>query len=329
QAGAASAGGLRRGGRRGGGGARVRADPAAARAGGGAVRPLAGVLVWPPAVQLRLRAGCRVRRPMLPYVKLRDPHKRSLFNKISIFWATTLCSMFFNVEVVNPENLPAKDDPRQYMYVANHQSFMDILSVFSLRRPFKFISKSEILWIPVVGFAMKRLGHITVTRKSQRSQVHMIRTCLFQLHKGCSVFFFPEGTRTKTGRLRNFKKGAFSIAKKAKVGVVPITVLGTGDIMPAGRELRLFPSRLGVKLIVHPRGTNHDADMFCRRSARTSRTCAGPPSLGRARGGAGGAARGLRRRSEEPVRTSESSCSCDSRFGFPGVPLSPRRRSRR
>jgi 1-acyl-sn-glycerol-3-phosphate acyltransferase len=190
--------------------------------------------------------------PLVPYVWLRDPHRRSLFSKISSIWATTLCSMFFRVEVINAENLPDKDDARKYMYVANHQSFMDILSVFSLRRPFKFISKASILWIPVVGFAMRLLGHITVDRKSQQSQVQMIRRCLLELRKGTSVFFFPEGTRTKSGRLRTFTKGAFSIAKKARVGVVPITVLGTGDIMPAGRELRLFPSRLGVRLIVHP-----------------------------------------------------------------------------
>jgi 1-acyl-sn-glycerol-3-phosphate acyltransferase len=99
---------------------------------------------------------------------------------------------------------------------------------------------------------MNRIGHIIFERGNPSTQSHVVRRCLRELKGGSSVFFFPEGTRTTTGRLRAFKKGAALVAKKAQVGMIPITVLGTGDIMPMGREFRLFPSPLGVKLIVHP-----------------------------------------------------------------------------
>lgn len=190
--------------------------------------------------------------PLTEYVLLADPHRRCLLQDISGLWARTLCRCWFNVEVVNPENLPSPGDPRSYVFVSNHQSFMDILAMFYLRRHFKFVSKQSVIKIPFIGYAMRVIGHIMFQRNDAVAQFGVIRRCLVELRKGSSVFFFPEGTRTRTGRLRQFKRGAAAIAKKAQVGLVPITVQGTGDIMPAGRELRLFPSPRGVRIIVHP-----------------------------------------------------------------------------
>lgn len=68
--------------------------------------------------------------------------------------------------------------------------------------------------------------------------------------KGASLVVFPEGTRSKTGKLAEFKKGAFTIATMAKAQVVPISILGTGDVMPAGKEGTLSPGE--IKVIVHP-----------------------------------------------------------------------------
>lgn len=186
-----------------------------------------------------------------PIVMARDPVKRVMMDKWNRLWAKITVLPFFGVRVINPENLPAVDDDKAYVYISNHQSFMDILSMYFLGRSFKWVSKASIKKIPIIGWAMSLTGHVFLQREDRRSQMKTIRECIDKLKSGASMFFFPEGTRSKTGQLGEFKKGAFSIARKAKVGMVPITVMGTAEIMPPGREFRLFHTP-GVNLIVHP-----------------------------------------------------------------------------
>jgi 1-acyl-sn-glycerol-3-phosphate acyltransferase len=186
-----------------------------------------------------------------PIVLLRDPVKRVLMDKWNLLWAKITTLPFFGVRVINPENLPAADDDKAYVYVSNHQSFMDILSMYFLGRSFKWVSKASIKKIPIIGWAMGLTGHVFLQREDRRSQMKTIRECIDKLKSGASMFFFPEGTRSKTGQLGEFKKGAFSIARKANVGMVPVTIMGTAELMPPGREFRVFHTP-GVNLIVHP-----------------------------------------------------------------------------
>jgi len=186
-----------------------------------------------------------------PFVKLLDPVKRVWTDKCNMLWARVTALPFFAVRVVNPEHLPLVGDSRAYVYISNHQSFMDILSMYFLGRSFKWVSKASIKKIPIIGWAMTLTGHVFLQREDTRSQIKTIRECVYKLKNGASMFLFPEGTRSKTGRLGEFEKGAFSIAKMAHVGIVPITVMGTGDVMPPGREFRIFRSP-GVNVVVHP-----------------------------------------------------------------------------
>ncbi|CAI5537518.1 unnamed protein product [Closterium sp. Naga37s-1] len=205
-----------------------------------------------------------------------------------------------STEVVGVENLPPADAPA--VYVANHQSFLDIYTLFQLRRPFKFISKTSNFLIPIVGWSMFLTGHVPLKRMDKRSQMECLKKCLELLQQGTPVLFFPEGTRTKDGKLSDFKKGAFSIAAKAGVPVVPITLIGTGALMPSGLESTLAatstlpplpplaalpapadssssstaslatkygsPGTKGgvVRVVVHPPITGKDADKLCEQS---------------------------------------------------------------
>lgn len=164
-------------------------------------------------------------------------------------WAKMTISPFFRVKIKGHDNLP-KD--KACVYVANHQSFMDILSVYQLFKPFKFVSKASILKIPLVGWAMRRAKTITIEREDRRSQLNTFRECVEALKKGTSIFVFPEGTRSSDGKLLKFKRGPVSIAKRAKVPTVPLTILGTGRLMPAKKEYLLYQNNCGVKLVVHP-----------------------------------------------------------------------------
>lgn len=84
----------------------------------------------------------------------------------------------------------------------------------------------------------------------RRSQMQCLQQCKNLLGNGASVLFFPEGTRSSDKKMADFKKGAFSVAVKAGAKVVPVTLIGTGDIMPNGKESHLYPGSITV--IVHP-----------------------------------------------------------------------------
>lgn len=106
-------------------------------------------------------------------------------------------------------------------------------------------------------------GHIKLNRIDRRSQLKCLQQCQKVLEKGASVLFFPEGTRSNDKKLSDFKKGAFSVAVKAGVKVVPISLIGTGDVMPNGKEDRLYPGN--IRVVVHPSidTKGADAKMVC------------------------------------------------------------------
>lgn len=136
------------------------------------------------------------------------------------------CVLETCTQVVNASNIPPVEQPA--VYVANHLSFLDIFSLFHLARPFKFISKTSNFFIPIIGWSMFLTGHIMINRTDKKSQIACLKQCGVVLSEGASVLFFPEGTRSDDGRMHGFKKGAFSVAAKAKVPVVPVTLVNTG-----------------------------------------------------------------------------------------------------
>ena len=121
-------------------------------------------------------------------------------------------------------------------------------------------------------------GHVMLNRVDRRSQLKCLQSCIELLSRGASVLFFPEGTRSKDKRLQGFKKGAFSVAVKAGAPVVPITLVGTGDVMPNGAEGEMYAGR--VRIIVHPpiASKGRDADELAEE-ARAAIASALPPEL--------------------------------------------------
>ncbi|KAH0649687.1 hypothetical protein KY284_029599 [Solanum tuberosum] len=194
-----------------------------------------------------------------PFVLLFDRYIRKAHHLVARTWATLTITPFYRVEFEGLENLPSPDTPA--VYVSNHQSFLDIYTLLTLGRNFKFISKTAIFLIPIIGWAMYLMGLIPLRRMDSRSQLECLKRCMDLVKKGASVFFFPEGTRSKDGKLGPFKKGAFSVAAKTGVPVVPITISGTGRIMPAGLEGRVYPG--SVKVVIHKPLKGNDSDVLC------------------------------------------------------------------
>lgn len=181
---------------------------------------------------------------------------------IARIWATWTISPFYRFEFVGLQNLPPGDVPA--VYVSNHQSFLDIYTLLTLGRSFKFISKTSVFVIPIIGWAMFLMGLIPLRRMDSRSQLECLKRCIDCVRNGASVFFFPEGTRSKDGKLGAFKKGAFTVAVKTEAPVVPITLLGARNLMPAGMEGILNSG--SVKVVIHKPLKGKDADVLCNES---------------------------------------------------------------
>ena len=116
--------------------------------------------------------------------------------------------------------------------VSNHASILDILLALSLFKPFKFTSKIENFNVPMIGWLLKINGYVGFDRRDKLSIRAMMRRCEQLLRDGESVFFFAEGTRTKTGNIGVLKHGAFDLAAKLDLPVVPLIFSGTFEAMP-------------------------------------------------------------------------------------------------
>lgn len=116
--------------------------------------------------------------------------------------------------------------------VANHASLVDILVLFDLMRPFKWVSKHENFKIPFVGWNMTMNGYVSLVRGDRVSVQKMLAECGQLLEQGSPVLIFPEGTRTRDGNLQAFKDGAFELAVRHGVPLIPVAVHGTGRALP-------------------------------------------------------------------------------------------------
>ncbi len=126
-----------------------------------------------------------------------------------------------------------KIDPQKtYVIVSNHQSQLDILVAFGLFIPFKWVSKAEIFTVPLIGWNMVLNEYIPIRRGDKKSTLKMMEACERAIAKGSSVYFFPEGTRSKTGELRSFKPGAFILAHKMQTPILAIAINGTKNALP-------------------------------------------------------------------------------------------------
>ena len=140
--------------------------------------------------------------------------------------------IFMKREVIGLENI----DPRKaYVMVLNHNSMVDILSIYNLPLIFKWVSKKEVYRIPIVGQLLFAHGDIVINRASAKEAMQLVHTRgLEWLKKGASVSIFPEGTRSKDREIHNFKAGAFVLAKDAGVPILPIVLDGTNTMVRNG-----------------------------------------------------------------------------------------------
>jgi 1-acyl-sn-glycerol-3-phosphate acyltransferase len=145
-------------------------------------------------------------------------------------WAKGVCWLVgIHVETYFDASLPQGTG---YLLAPNHQSLWDIPVIASLPINFKWISKREVGRIPVVGWAMKAQGSFFVDRRRTGQDINVLREVEAGLRAGACVLIFPEGTRTRTGELLPFKRGAFRAAENTGAPLVPVAISGTYAIAP-------------------------------------------------------------------------------------------------
>jgi len=137
-----------------------------------------------------------------------------------------------------------------YVFMANHESFLDGPMLFMLiRNPLRVLLKKEAFRIPVIGMGMKYVGFIPVDRNKLRGGKQSIDQAVRMMkEKGYSYLIFPEGTRTRDGKLQPFKRGGFFLAVDTQAPIVPVSIRGTFKLMPRGK---FFIKKGKVKVIFH------------------------------------------------------------------------------
>jgi len=167
-------------------------------------------------------------------------------HKVANLWGKILlkiCST--KVQLIGRENI-LRGKPQVFM--ANHQSDFDILITLAyVPGQFRWIAKKELFAIPVFGRAMRGAGYIEIDRQNHDKALQSLDLAALRIREGKSVMTFPEGTRSRNGEIKPFKQGTFYLAIQSGVPIVPISIIGSGEIMPK-RSLKIRPGK--IKLVI-------------------------------------------------------------------------------
>ncbi len=176
------------------------------------------------------------------------------------------CWWGFHYIQVNPfwkykfEGLQNIAEKETYVLVANHQSLWDIMVLYGLNKPYKWVSKESIFKVPFIGWNMFFNQYVKIARGDLKSIKEMMATCKSWLKQGASIMIFPEGTRSPDGEIQEFRDGPFKLASDCKLPVVPIVVDGTHDLLPKGSMLLNFKGNITVRALppVHPKDFDYN-----------------------------------------------------------------------
>ena len=182
-------------------------------------------------------------------------------------WGWFFCRLFLlPVKVEGKENL---DQKQEYIFVGNHQSLFDIFLLEGyLGHETKWMMKKELGRIPIFGYACKCAGFVYVDRFSRKVASSMSKADS-SLREHNSLAVFAEGTRSLTGKVGAFKRGAFILAHDLNLPIVPLSINGCYEVMPKGRfYVRRYPIRLVIHQPILPEPENPDDIVNLRTKTR-------------------------------------------------------------
>lgn len=157
------------------------------------------------------------------------------FNSFAITWSKLLL-FILGIKVQKKGGVPQDNTAR--IYAVNHSSYIDIpIILATLKTDLRIIYKKELENIFFFGFVLKKSSYVSINRSNPRDAIKSIAEGVNQIKQGASIIVFPEGTRQKDGKIGEFKRGAFMLAGKAEVDIVPVRIIGAHDIIGSGNSL--------------------------------------------------------------------------------------------
>lgn len=189
--------------------------------------------------------------------------RRVVQHLYSCFWAQIMFYLtpFWRLDIEGRDKLPWRGAA---VLVSNHESLGDILVLFGLYRPFKWVSKAEVFRAPFLGWNMHYNGYVPLVRGDKDSIKEMMRRCHGWLERGAPILMFPEGTRSPDAEVKAFKDGAFRLAIEAGCPLYPIVLTGTADTLPKHGLLVKPVARCRVRVLdsVDPAAFEGDVGRF-------------------------------------------------------------------
>lgn len=165
-------------------------------------------------------------------------------NPLMKIWTNTVLFIYgIKVNVLGAENIDAS---KGKIYISNHASYLDIfVQLAKLPDNVRMIYKKEINRVPVLGWAMWSVGFVALDRVNIRSAMKSLDKAAKRIKSGLSVVIYPEGTRSLTGEVGEFKRGMFFLADKSEADIVPVSLSGTFKLMPMG-SMKVKPGTVNM-----------------------------------------------------------------------------------
>ncbi|MCG8343248.1 MAG: 1-acyl-sn-glycerol-3-phosphate acyltransferase [Chlorobiales bacterium] len=178
-------------------------------------------------------------------VNIADP-SGDRFHRMAAWWGRFCAKLMgITVEVVGEQHYNPKE---HYLTVSNHAGMADIpLILGSIHLNMRFVAKEELGKIPIFGWAIKQAGYVMIKRGQSKEALKSLLSAAEVLKSGRSVHIFPEGTRSATGDLQPFKRGAFMITQNAHAPILPVTIIGSNRVTP---KKSLTIRKATVKLVI-------------------------------------------------------------------------------
>lgn len=184
----------------------------------------------------------------IPFNPWTDP-RRVVMEFISRLWGKGIMFVLpgIDLRLIGRENLSASSGP--FVICSNHQSVADITVLLTLLPPFKFIAKPALFWLPPLGLQLRLTGYVQAAGGEPGAAERVLSQAQSWLRRGLHILVFPEGTRSRDGGILRFRQGAFALAQRAGVPVLPVAITGTRKIIPKGSFLYTFVGHAHVEIL--------------------------------------------------------------------------------
>jgi 1-acyl-sn-glycerol-3-phosphate acyltransferase len=149
---------------------------------------------------------------------------------------------------VRSEGTETIDRAKRYVLIANHHSYFDIPCIFAaIPQPIRFMAKKSLFSIPIFGWALARAGFIPIDRKNRRTAVKSFDLAVERIRKGNTIVIFPEEGRSRELAMRPFQRGAFLLAIRSELPILPLAIDGTFEVLRVGAK-RITPGVVTIRV---------------------------------------------------------------------------------